>query len=1266
MFLTYKKTRLSNRAEQYKLEIDFSLDGLDDVIRKGGDILAFWNEYTESWDPKEKIYAYAKDYLTNMVKEESDKHPDQMIVLINPMLVSSGSSIALDRFVKAIPESTILLNQKIIWKGDPVGKYDYSTKQMPYALVNAACPNYDELMHILYAPEDRTMLEWLAGAALANEGGNIEKFVYLEGDPGSGKSTFLNILFMVAGPYAANIRAEELVSKSDAFGTGQLKDAPLIAIQHDGDLSKVEQNVVLNNIVSHEPVKINDKYEKAYYMKLNTLLFVASNEPLRLTSSNSGLLRRCLDPIPTGKLISREKYDTLMAGVKKERGAIANRFISVYRELGPVAYGPYKSSRLVKNGNQLGYWVQRERDTEWNKRNECLLSEEYAMYTESCARSNVKTPMSKAFFERQLCFFWNESVEELSMNGVKDVRYMGYSWHTRKFTKPIYSLYKEPYDDDMAASPSDWLSFESASDASFAMLCLDCPAQYTGESGYPRVKWDNCETKLRGICSSELHYVKLPENHIVIDLDIRDDSGNKSAELNLAKARELGLPPTYGEFSKSGNGVHLHYIYDGDPTTLARIIDDNVEVKVFSGNASLRRKFSRGNNLPIATISSGLPKRGKPPEGDNYTITSNQHLKQFIRKGLKGQYGAHIVTVKFIDTVVRRTYEERKISYDITPLADELREYGDRSTNHAAECAEIIKNLPYKSMDCVDDRPIVFFDMEVYPNYNCLCWSRIDSDVAVAERFPSAEFLRKFFEDYRTIGFNNKSYDNEIAWSIMNGATPAEAYHLSKAIVSKSKSHRPNWQAKRLSFTDVHDFCNDKRSLKKWELTLGIHHQECPYDFDKPLPEEAFDEVEEYCKNDVMATKVVFAANSDDWNARLALLAMVKIMYGSDLGLNENSSTNDITAGLIFGGDKNAKREFVYTDLSQMFPGYYYTVGANGKVESFYRGQKLGEGGRVIASPGYYENVGVEDVASMHPSSAIALNIFGPKYTKVYADLVYARKACKHQSYEEMDGNVFKDAIKELVDSGQITLKAMAKSLKIPINAVYGESSAKFDNPFKDPRNIDNIVAKRGALMIATLYDECVDAGYHPVHVKTDSIKLPNFTTEMEEFVLDFGKKYGYDFEMEEFYSVFLLKDGAQYVAFNTISNQWESRGTLFNDYVMKALFSGDPYEPRDFAVNHKSESGPIFLGDKFVGKNVNLAAVKDGFDAFVHRENGTEAYVTGTKGYRWIEFEELMTHEDWQDELDMSYYDSLAEKAKKAIEKYIPYEAFLKNAKKA
>lgn len=40
------------------------------------------------------------------------------------------------------------------------------------------------------------------------------------------------------------------------------------------------------------------------------------------------------------------------------------------------------------------------------------------------------------------------------------------------------------------------------------------------------------------------------------------------------------------ELINQGQGIHLHYIYTGDPTQLSRVYDDHVEVKVFTGKSS--------------------------------------------------------------------------------------------------------------------------------------------------------------------------------------------------------------------------------------------------------------------------------------------------------------------------------------------------------------------------------------------------------------------------------------------------------------------------------------------------------------------------------------------------------------------------------------------------------------------------------------------------------------------------------------------------------
>ena len=149
-------------------------------------------------------------------------------------------------------------------------------------------------------------------------------------------------------------------------------------------------------------------------------------------------------------------------------------------------------------------------------------------------------------------------------------------------------------------------------------------------------------------------------------------------------------------------------------------------------------------------------------------------------------------------------------------------------------------------------------------------------------------------------------------------------------------------------------------SLKKWEVKLGIKHDEFELPWDQPVPEDMWERAAEYCGNDVDATEAVFDATYSDYTARRILSEIS--------GLSMNATSNQQTAAIIFEGKpmRDTKSELQYTDLSKTFPGYEYSFG-----KSSYRGEDPGEGGYVYAEPGVYENVALLDVASMHPTSHI-------------------------------------------------------------------------------------------------------------------------------------------------------------------------------------------------------------------------------------------------------------------------------------------------------
>ena len=213
-------------------------------------------------------------------------------------------------------------------------------------------------------------------------------------------------------------------------------------------------------------------------------------------------------------------------------------------------------------------------------------------------------------------------------------------------------------------------------------------------------------------------------------------------------------------------------------------------------------------------------------------------------------------------------------------------------------------------------------------------------------------------------------------------------------------------EAYNLSYTDIYDFASagNKKSLKKFEIELGIHHKELGIPWDKEVPEDRWSEVAEYCDNDVIATEAVFNYLSADWTARQILAEL------ADMTVND--TTNSLTTKIIFGKEKNPQSQFNYRDMGDMskalpfdlypgkwdeftqfdedgkpiFPGYKYAYGI-----STYRGETVGEGGYVYAEPGMYTNVALLDIASMHPHSTIAEELFGPVYTKRYKDLVRDR-----------------------------------------------------------------------------------------------------------------------------------------------------------------------------------------------------------------------------------------------------------------------------------
>ena len=1224
---------------------DFTVCRSNDLMVRGKSFYAIWDEEKGLWSTDEYD-------VQRLVDKELDDYADNVQTEGRVFVRHLGdfgdkSWREFRSYLAHLSDNAVQLDSELVWENTKVQKSDYVSKRLPYSLKDGDCSSFLELMSTLYAEEELEKLLWSIGAVVSGDSRHIQKFIVLYGSAGSGKSTVLNIIQKLFQGYYTTFEARALVGSSNAFATEAFKLNPLVAIQHDGDLSKIEDNTKLNSIVSHEEIVINEKYKPSYSARVNSFLFMGTNTPVKITDSKSGIIRRLIDVQPSGNKIPFQHYQVLMSRIEFELGAIAKYCLDYYLQRGPAYFDKYRPKRMMQKTDIFYNFVE---DQYFDFVDGITLGSAYAIYKDYCDNALIRNPLPMYKFKDEFMNYFHEFHDRVQINGER-VR----SWYSG-FKVEMFEQ-QEPEDERVIS-----ISFDSE-DSLIDELYADCPAQYSSDNGTPSMRWADVSTTLKDIDTSREHYVRIPENHIVIDFDLKDESGNKSVERNLEEASKW--PPTYGEYSKSGSGVHLHYIYNGDVSELARLYSDGVEIKVFTGLASLRRRLSRCNTVDIREIE-GLPKK-ETKVIDRGKVASEKGLRSLVERNLRKEiHPGTKPSIDFIYKILEDAYSDG-IEYDLRDMRQKVLTFAMNSTNQSEYCVKLVAKMKFKSADEAetdpegfsDDSKLVFFDCEVFPNLFLVNWKYHGSDNIVRMINPEPYEIEKLF-DMKLVGFNNRRYDNFMLYGRFMGYNNEQLYRLSKGIIENSKNTGMS-EAYNISYTDVYDFANTKMSLKKWEIELGIHHKELGLPWDEPVPEEKWVEVAEYCDHDVIATEAVFEHLREDWIARQVLAELS--------GLTVNHSTNQHTARIIFGKNKHPQDQFVYTDLSKEFPGYKYDFG-----RSTYRGEETGEGGYVYSEPGMYENVALLDVASLHPTSMEILNIFGDVYTKRFSNIKQARVAVKHGDWEKadilLDGKL-KPIVERLRKQGvEVDHKSMAFALKIPINSVYGLTSAKFENPFRDIRNKDNIVAKRGALFMIDLKHYVQELGYQVIHIKTDSIKIPNADDHIIQKVIEFGKKYGYDFEHEATYDRICLVNDAVYIAHD--SDGWHATGAQFAEpYVYKTLFTREPVVFKDLCVT-KSVQTALYLdfnedlpeGEhaySFVGKvGLFTPVVAGSGGGILLRKGDGDNYTSaaGTKGYRWKEADAISSTDKFE-EVDMSYFNKLADDALAKISEFGDAEGF-------
>ena len=1302
-----------------------------DLMIRGGDFYAVWVESKGLWSTNEDdALSLIDSELTKYADDYRIKNPEANLKIQYTWDSNSGS---IDRWHKYCQkqkrDSFEMLDETIIFANTETDKKNYASKRLSYSLEKGNIDNYNKLIGTLYDPEERHKIEWAIGSIIQGDSKFIQKFLVFYGAAGTGKSTILNIIQKLFEGYYSVFDAKALGSASNSFALEAFRSNPLVAIQHDGDLSRIEDNTRLNSLVSHELMTVNEKFKSTYANRFKCFLFMGTNKPVKITDGKSGLIRRLIDVHPSGNKLPAKEYRDVVKKVDFELGAIAWHCREVYLE-NPDAYDDYIPTAMLGASNDFYNFVIDAYHV-FKSQNGTTLKAAWEMYKNYCDDAKVGYPLSQRAFKEELKNYFHTYSDRFNLDDGSRVRsyYEGFktSIFEENHTENKKSVMKETIDAfiDFKEQPSI-----------FDTECAECPAQYASSKETPSKKWDDVTTILKDLDTSRTHYVKIPEKHIVIDFDIKDESGNKSFEKNLEAAKKF--PATYAELSKSGQGIHLHYIYNGDVTKLSRVYADSVEIKVFTGKSSLRRKLTKCNGLPIKSISSGLPTKGEKKMVSSDVIKSEKGLRSLIERNLRKEiHPGTKPSCDFIYKILEDAYEQG-LKYDLSDMKNQIYAFAAHSTNQSEYCVKLVKQMHFKSDESstpVDtaSAQMVFYDIEVFPNLLLVNWKiRGEGHKIVRMINPKPEEIEDLLK-FRLVGFNCRRYDNHIIYARLMGYNNEQIYNLSQRIINGERNAFFG-EAYNLSYTDIYDFASagNKKSLKKLEIEMGIHHQELGLPWDQPVPENLWPKVSEYCDNDVIATEAAFDYLSADWTARQILADLA--------GLTVNDTTNTLTTRFIFGKNKTPQSQFCYRDMSKpvtsldpevkkfldeacpemmsqrhgpeksllpYFPGYKFEAGV-----STYKGETVGEGGYVYAEPGMHYHVALLDIASMHPHSLIAECLFGPEFTRRFREIVEGRVSIKHEAWDivnSMLGGVLTPYVQKVIN-GEMKTKDLANALKTAINSVYGLTSANFDNPFRDIRNKDNIVAKRGALFMIDLKEEVQKRGFTVAHIKTDSIKIPNATPEIIQFVMDFGRKYGYTFEHEATYDRMCLVNDAVYIC-RYDDGHWDATGTQFAvPYVFKTLFSKEKIEFNDLCetksvtsalyldmnehlpdvsdaekdlakIETKFKKGEIDEAEyntrkeeygliiatghdyKFIGKVGAFCPIKPGCGGglLVREKDGKYYSATGSKGYRWLESEMVQNN---QDIIDISYYKELVDAAVETISEYGDFEMFVSDIK--
>ena len=430
----------------------------------------------------------------------------------------------------------------------------------------------------------------------------------------------------------------------------------------------------------------------------------------------------------------------------------------------------------------------------------------------------------------------------------------------------------------------------------------------------------------------------------------------------------------------------------------------------------------------------------------------------------------------------------------------------------------------------VKERPVVLYDIEVFPNcFHCTCKDSENHKIYKFEiscRKNQLEELVDFFYTNRTdhimCGYNNKHYDDIVINYIIHfysrmkrlgySRICSSLYYLSKEIISSEKTDNID-KIKEYKYANYfYSFdlmlmlysAKQQKSLKEIEILLHMPNvQEYEGSFDLHIQECDIDAMIEYNVNDVEATETLLNKVKEDVELRLEVekewgfdaLSMSGVRFGEEMLLRtilditnttkEELKTRTRKVGDIHLGDiilpfiqySNPKLKEVLLDVKNAT----CNASKSDKKQENYEKKfvlsnicySIGEGGiHTINEPRVYKPtdeqfIGHSDVTSMYPSLAI-INHWLPVHLG------------------EDFWNVYSTLYKERLTAKRNGELLKSKAFKQALNALTGKMQQESSWAY-DPLNVYKIRIN-GQLILLMLVDKLLSLNCKIVQVNTDGV----------------------------------------------------------------------------------------------------------------------------------------------------------------------------------